>query len=75
MSIGLAGASGAGRAQGGDGGSVLMIERTRRRRQPDSSVWMLGWQSSFFHVVVCGMSEKLMVGQADLGEWGTDGVQ
>ena len=53
----------------------MMIERTRRRRRLDWSVWMLGWQSSFFHVVVSGMSEKLMVGQADVGEWGTDGVQ
>ena len=51
-----------------------MIERTRWMRWPDWSVWMLGWQSSFSHVVVGGMSERLMVGQADLGEWGFDGV-
>ena len=75
MSVGSVGASVAGRSPNDTGGSVLMIDRARRRRRPDWSVWMLGWQSSFFHVVVGGMSEKLMVGQADLGEWGVDGVQ
>ena len=75
MSVRFVGASVVGRSPSDSGGSVLMIDRTRRRRRPDWSVWMLGWQSSFFHVVVGGMSEKLMVGQADLGEWGFDGVQ
>ena len=75
MSVRSVEASVAGRSQDDTGGSVLMVERTRRRRRPDWSVWMLGWQSSFFYVVVGGMSEKLMVGQADLGEWGADGVQ
>ena len=75
MSVRFVGASVAGGSPNDTRGSVLMIDRTRRRRRPDWSVWMLGWQSSFFHVVVGGMSEKLMVGQADLGEWGADGVQ
>ena len=75
MSVGLVEASVAGRSQFVEGGSVLVIEKTRRRRQPDWSVWMFGWQSSFIHVVVSGMSERLMVGQAELGEWGVDGVQ
>ena len=75
MSVRFVEASVAGRSQYVKGGSVLMLERMRRRRRPDGSVRMLGWQSSFFHVVVGGMSEKLMVGQADLGKWGADGVQ
>ena len=76
MSVRFVGASVVGRLTNDTGGSVLMVDRTRRRRRrPDWSVWMLGWQSSFFHVVVGGMSEKLMVGQADSGEWGVDGVQ
>ena len=75
MSVRFVEASVAGRLQDDKGGSVLMIEKSRRRRRPDWSVWMLGWQSSFFHVVVGGMLEKLMVGQAELGEWGADGVQ
>ena len=70
MSVRFVEASMAGRSQDDTGGSVLMIERTRRRRRPDWSVWMLGWQSSYFHVVVVdGMSERLMGRQADLGEW------
>ena len=75
MSVKVVEASVARHSQDDKGGAVLMIDRTRRRRRPDWSVWMLGWQSSFFHVVVGGMSEKLMSGQADLGEWGADGVQ
>jgi hypothetical protein len=43
------------------GGSVLVVERIRRMSRPDWSVLMVGWHSSFFHVVVSGMSEKLMV--------------
>ena len=74
MSFGLAGASVGGRSPIDSGGSVLMMDRTRRRRRPVWSVWMLGWQSSFFHVVVGETSERLMVGQADLGDWGADGV-
>ena len=75
MSVRVVEASVAGRSQYDKGGSVLMIERMRRRRRPDGSVWILDWPSSLFHVAVGGMSEKLMVGQADLGEWGADGVQ
>ena len=75
MSVRFVGASVVGRLQDDKGRSMLMIYRTRWRRRLDWSVWMLGWQSSFFHVVVGGMSEKLMVGQADSGEWGVDGVQ
>ena len=54
------------------GGSVLVVKRIRRRSRPDWSVWMVGWHNSFFHVVVSGMSEKLMVWQA---EWGAGGIQ
>ena len=43
------------------GGSVLVVERIWRRSRLDWSVWMVGWHRSFFHVVVSGMSEKLMV--------------
>ena len=75
MSVRFVGASVVGRSQDDMGGSVLMIDRTRQRRRPGWSVWMLGWQSSFFHEVVGETSERLMVGQADLGDWDADGVQ
>jgi len=51
----------AGQSLANWGGSVLVMERIRRRSRPDWSVWMVGWHSSFFHVVVSGMSERLMV--------------
>ena len=54
---------------------MLSIERIRRRRRPAGSVWMFGWQSIFFHVVVGEMSELLMVEQAGLGDWGVVEVQ
>ena len=39
---------------------MLVIERMRQRRRPARSAWMLGWQSTFFHVVVGGTSWRLM---------------
>ena len=57
------------------GGSVLVMERIQRRSCPDWSVWMVGWHSKFFYVVLGGMAEKLMGGRAELVRWGADGVQ
>ena len=73
-----------GRRMGGDvarwllfvrGGSVSVMERIQRRSHPEVSVWMVGWQSNFFHVVVLGMSVKLMSGYAGLTVCGAWGVQ
>ena len=73
-----------GRRMGGDvarwllfvrGGSVSMMERIRRRSRPEVSVWVVGWQSTFFHVVVLGMSVRLMSGYAGLTVCGAWGVQ
>ena len=52
-----------------------MMERIWRRSRPEMSVWMVGWQSTFFHVVVLGMSDKLMIGYAGLTVCGAWGVQ
>ena len=51
------------RAYSGTGGSVLVMERMRRRRRPVESAWVFGWQSTFFHVVVGETSWRLM------GDW------
>ena len=45
----------------GCGGSVLVIERKRRRRRPVWSVWVDGWHNIFRQEVVGGMSVKLRV--------------
>ena len=73
-----------GRRMGGDvarwllfvrGGSVSEMERIRRRSRPEVSVWMVGWKSTFFHVVVLGMSVRWMSGYAGLTVCGAWGVQ
>ena len=63
------------RADSVTGGSVLVMERMRRRRRPVESAWMFGWQSTFFHVVEDGTSWRLMGELAGWGVWGVIGVQ
>jgi hypothetical protein len=47
---------------GGCGGSVRVIERSRRRRRPVLSVLVDGWHNIFCQEVVGGMSVKLICG-------------
>ena len=57
------------------GGSVLVMERIRRRSLPDGSMFVFGWQRIFFHAVLGGMVEKQMGWPLVLVEWGAKGVQ
>ena len=63
------------RAYSVTGGSVLVMERMRRRSLPVESAWMFGWQSIFFHVVVGETSWRLVGELAGWGVWGVIGVQ
>ena len=62
-------------AWGAWGGSVLVMERILRRRLPDGSMCVLGWQRTFFHAVLGGMMEEQMGWPLVLVEWGARGVQ
>ena len=72
-----------GRQMGGDvarwllfvrGGSVSEMERIRRRSRPEVSVWMVGWQSTFFQVVAGEMLVRRIASVAVLMDWGECGV-
>ena len=65
----------AGGAWGALGGSVLVMERILRRRLPDGSMCMLGWQRTVFHAVLGGMVEEQMGWPLVLVDWGARGVQ
>ena len=57
------------------GGSVLAMERIRRRSLPDWSMFVFGWQRIFFHAVLGGMVEKQIWWPLVLVDWGAEGVQ
>ena len=63
------------RAFSGTGGSMLVMERMRRMRRPVVSDCIVGWQSTFFHVVVGETSWRLMGELGGWGVWGVGGVQ
>ena len=65
----------AGGVWGAWGGSVLVMERILRRRLPDWSMCVLGWQRTFFQAVLGGMMEEQMGWPLVLVEWGAGGVQ
>ena len=60
---------------GACGGSVLVMERIRRRSLPDWSMCVFGWQRTFFHAVLGGMVEKQIGWPLVLVDWGAEGVQ
>ena len=52
-----------------------MMERMRRRRRPDWSMWMFGWHNIFRQEVVGGMSVKLNALLILWAACGSKGVQ
>ena len=56
------------------GGSVLVMERIRRRSLPDLSMCVVGWQRTFFHAVLGGMVEKQIGWSLVLVDWGAGEV-
>ena len=57
------------------GGSVLVMEKIRRRSLPDWSMCVFDWQKTFFHAVLGGMVEKQIGWPLVLVDWGVTGVQ
>ena len=56
------------------GGSVLVMERIRCMSCPDWSLFVVGWQRIFFHVVLGGMVGKQIGWPLMLVDWGAGGV-